>query len=132
MKKTATQIISHVVYGSLANVVWVDDLVEEPKMKIVKLDGRHRGNPEYKYKIQFSNQKGSYLRFWKHIERFNEVRNWFHDTYKPSCEYEYILKLKQNSSLFNQKWCWDVQGENLKIFISDDEVLNWFSLRWMN
>lgn len=100
-------------------------------MKIVKLDGRYRGYPEYKYRVVFDNPKGVILKDSQRINQLLEVRNWFHDTFGPSCEYEYIHHLRRATDKFNEKWCWDNRALDLKIFIADDATLNWFSLRWM-
>ena len=80
----------------------------------------------FKYGLDFMYTTGEYpLDFY-------EVREWFWSTYGPSREFFSHKKLKNAGE--NKHWCWSNDhhqtGYTRIIYITGDEELSFFKLRW--
>lgn len=66
---------------------------------------------------------------YSEAKKFVECRNWFSETYGPSCEREFYSRV---GDLANPHWAWEL-NQNLQayIYIKDEKDADFFCLKWM-
>ncbi|CAB4133664.1 hypothetical protein UFOVP257_386 [uncultured Caudovirales phage] len=106
------------------------------KYKIEKLDKRHKGNDDFKYRVEFLPDS----RLNKRFSNFQHARKWCWDLFGESSEREMYDKIKTEREItdsddpqFNPVWCWHHQiynGNGLYIYLKSDHELVFFQLKW--
>jgi hypothetical protein len=84
------------------------------KIKVGKLDKRHKGHTRFKYYASFRSTN---------LLDFVKVRNWCWQTWGPSAELDI-------QGLSNQKWAWTHNDYNTRIYLISDTEYQWFVLKW--
>lgn len=124
------------------------------KFKITTLDKRHRAHPEFKYRLEFSeDHSGDSIITTpeSQILAFQETLEWLWDTYGRGCELytfktirdaarlrdEYADYTKENLDQIPTHttppvWAWmaDSYNEKFHLYIKDDEMLTMTKLKW--
>jgi hypothetical protein len=99
------------------------------RFKIKKLDKRNTGHSFFKYMLEFRTLSSNNMS--EQLEYYNSIRDWFCETYGNSCELEYNLIIRGRDRKHNKQWCWYTYDHRIyRIYILDDAVLNWFTIRW--
>jgi hypothetical protein len=88
------------------------------KPKITKLDSRYAGGQKFDYCLEF---------YHPHSQgrEFCEIREWCWQTWGPGRELKF---LDYNTEY---KWAFLVDGYRTRIYLSGNEELSWYKLRWM-
>jgi hypothetical protein len=87
-------------------------------MKTGRLDRRHTGHGNFKFYADFT---------MSIAEDFVAVREWCWNNFGPSCEMDLWGRMKETR---NPKWCWINDDYKMRLYFADDQVFNWFILRW--
>jgi hypothetical protein len=87
-------------------------------MKTGRLDRRHSGNAWFKYYADFN---------YATCQDFVERRAWLWDTHGSSLELDLWSRLPDQRSA---KWSWINDEYRLRLYFADDQIFNWFTLRW--
>lgn len=92
-----------------------------------KLDRRHSGYGEWKYYIMPNAP-------WNRVgmNKFFEMREWCWNTWGHSKEINEWMrdKLDPTSISQNNKWCWQNDTYNVRIYLRTDKELSHFLLTW--
>lgn len=97
-------------------------------VKIQKLDKRFDGHAYFKYRATLLGPLD------ERMVTFAEFRSWMIDTYGKSNELDLHIDLtvKGISGIVNDKWAWKYDTSyGMYIYIKDDEILPWITLRWV-
>lgn len=104
------------------------------KLTIKKTDKRHTGSSEWRWLVIIERRPtvgfGNAALTQKSID-LNEIREWCWQTYGPSCELEFWLRIPEGSQSRNEHWCWHTNFDNYKIYLRTDKEANWFKLKWL-
>ena len=85
-------------------------------MKITKLDRRYTGGRKFNYAVEFSPYKDG--------ELFCDVREWCWQTWGPGRELKFV-NLDDN-----ERWAFMTDNYRTRIYLSDIQEVEWFTLRW--
>ena len=101
------------------------------QLKLEKLDGRHKGYGPFKYRIWVNGPASD--RIWN----FTDLREWCWQVWGSSCERDIYMfgYYNQDQKIQNEHWAWhydrDARSGNLFIYLTNDEALSFFKLKWM-
>lgn len=100
------------------------------KITVRKTDKRHTGHDIFGYVADV--QWPGIGRRSERINDFLEVRKWCWDTLGNSCERDHWLELHKKGlgNDLNQRWCWQTDFGNFKIYLRTEKEANWFKLKW--
>ena len=107
------------------------------RVKVSKTDKRHTGHALFNYvvniELDHTTLGGFDKRRAQQMLDLNEVRDWCHITWGPSCERMFYLKVLQHAPdhVLNTHWCWETEFNNFKIYLKTDKEANWFKLKWL-
>jgi len=48
-----------------------------------------------------------------------------------SCERDHWLFLNETDAQPNDRWCWQTDFGNFKIYLCTEKEANWFKLKWL-
>ena len=83
--------------------------------KLLKLDRRYSGHEKFKFAIEYRRPDNNlYL----------EHREWLWATYGASRELD-LVPIDHDF-----KWCWEYTQWHTRIYVKDQQTLNWFTLKW--
>lgn len=89
---------------------------------VVKMNGRHRGYPQWKYYAEFR---------WKNHPIFSLSRAWCWETWGPSTEISIMPLLPSTENIIsNACYTWDWNDQHKRIYFKSDLELNLFTLKW--
>lgn len=96
-------------------------------MKVIKLDGRYRGFPKWKYAVEFSHKDRNH-----HGSReYNGYCRQFAEIYGPAVAYnpEWTVgkAFIENRWIYNEEWTSDY--ESRRIYYKNPAVISWISLQ---
>lgn len=107
------------------------------KKMFVKVDGRHKGHPHWKYFVpRPARQAGKipYPTRYESMQTFFEWRRWCWETWGPSKEIDNWLEDLIHRSVppvdNNPSWCWVADAYSERIYLRGDAELTMFLLKW--
>ena len=100
------------------------------KIKIVKMNNRHKGSPHFKYYASI--EKRRYNTYEEAVYTITEMRTWCWENFGPSLTIEELVILKFHGYDVDKKWAWmdDSGYSNHRFYFLDDDTLAWFIMRW--
>jgi hypothetical protein len=106
------------------------------KYRIEKLDKRHKGNENFKYRIEFLPDS----RLSKRFLNFQTMREWCWKAFGASSELNLYDRLNMEREIENTDeeipnpvWCWHQQvydGNGLYIYLQTEKELTFLQLKW--
>lgn len=103
------------------------------KFKAKKLDRRYNGSTWFNYIVEPEKYVLKYgisipKPTWQEkAEAFSKVRQWCWETYGPTVELGMYF---DTNSYINDKWAWDTDNHQMRIYLKSDVELAWFQLKW--
>ena len=104
-------------------------------MKVTKLDKRHNCHRIMKYHVEVT-----YKHLWgndNRIELFKEWRNWCWEVFGPGTETKWIVVKPEDAGTEGQcqmvsknRWAWQTEFKEMRLYFKDDETLSAFMLQW--
>ena len=113
------------------------------KIKIKRTDSRYTGHQCFKYVVTIVVTR-DYVhwpfkpdcKIMVAVSEFLLLRDWCVKTWGMSCERDYyLLYLDFNDpgappAPINPHWAWHSENKQLKIYLTSDNELEWFKLKW--
>jgi len=97
------------------------------EFKIKKMDARYNGSGYFTHVIDYGGKYGTSLTFQQH-------RVWFWESFGPSCEIEAFMRLGKNNhsqpDCISGQWAWNTEFGNRKLYVRDDAMLAFFTLKF--
>jgi hypothetical protein len=93
-------------------------------MKMKKLTRQYTGYGTFKYVVEYTK--------WD-IVQFNQHRQWCWETWGPSCELDFSLRLiNLQPADRNEKWAWltNLDIPKIRIYFASTEQASHFLLKW--
>jgi hypothetical protein len=98
-------------------------------IKITKLDRRYNGHQWFKYIVEIDIMLGQGRD--ERVQEFKNLRNWCWETAGPGCELGFVqLHVTELGLESLEKWAWDTEYNNQRLYLKDDELLTLLKLKW--
>jgi hypothetical protein len=115
---------------------------------VTRLDGRFTGHPYFQHRV-IARYQNLYPTQAERYMAFNEMRQWFIQSFDQSCERDIFLVLQRENSMrkvqpmlgarpedlceitLNSDWCWHPDPFRPCFYVTD-KVLNWINIKTSN
>jgi hypothetical protein len=98
-------------------------------LKFTKLDRRYNGHQWFKYIVEVEIMLG--VSRDERIRAFKDFRVWLWENAGPGCELGFVqLHVTEQGLESLEKWAWDTEYNNQRIYLKDDELLTLLKLKW--
>ena len=99
-------------------------------IKIIKIDKRWKGGELYSYMIHIPRHYNTRTTKQR-VQLFNEIREWCHTTWGPSCEVDDVGFLFDDENTYPE-WAWsvDIKEDTRRIYFRTEKEYMLAKLRW--
>ena len=102
----------------------VISLIDKPKFKVFRLDGRFKAYNQFDVYIEPTAWPTS-----QRSDGYLELREWFWTNYGPGAEIDMFASYNPPERVANYKWAW--HDKEFRLYLKDGVELTHFNLTWM-